>query len=305
MLRTISWGSRGPDVLAVQQALNYRKQPKAPLADASPAVAPGTDAAVRRFHERNRLTSDGIVGPMTRAALFPLGVVTVRAVGMQLRRPTFTAARPGRPNLLPGQLTINPTSPPGFGPGPLTLPSLGPSFGFESVAYPRLMQPLTSPLLAPPQVPGLSLPVHHLEIQPSSSVSLGRRIDLAFSLTLSGVVMIGPEKSRHQEFSSGVISSTPGVFNGGDWTVGWFAQFTHVEQLGRFGNFSWQPNTQVIVGHGMQPFFSASASPAVVQFDANDSLSFSFGGPSVGATLDLRGSTINLGLMSFGVVGKF
>jgi len=305
MLRTLSVGSRGPDVLAVQQALNYRKQPKDPKVDEIGVFGPATDSAVRRFQERNRLTPDGLVGPMTRAALFPLGVVTVRAVGMQLRMPSFPIPRPGGPNLLPGKLTLNPPSQPGLGPGPLTLPSLGPSFGFEPVAYPRLMQPLTSPLLAPPQVPGLSLPVHHLEIQPGSSVSLGRRVDLAFSLTLSGVVMIGPEKRRHQEFSTGLISSTPGAFEGGDWTVGWFAQFTHVEQLGRFSNFSWQPNAQTVVGHGAQPFFSASVSPAVVQFDANDSLSFSLGGPNVSATVDLRGSNVSLGLMSFGVVGKF
>jgi len=304
MLRTLSRGTRGPDVLAVQQALNYRKLPKDPKVDEIGIFGPATDAAVRRFQERNRLTPDGLVGPVTRAVLFPLGVVTVRAIGMQLRMPSFAIPRPGGAAVA-ARLTGNPPSQPAPGPGPLTLPSLGPSFGFEPVAYPRLLQPLTSPLLAPPQVPGLTLPVHHLEIQPGSTVSLGRRIDVAFSLTLSGVVMIGPEKGRHQEFSSGVITSTPGVFAGGDWTVGWFAQFTHVEQLGRFSNFSWQPNAQAVVGHGAQPFFSASVSPAVVQFDANDSLSFSLGGPNVSATVDLNGGTASLGLLSFGVVGKF
>jgi hypothetical protein len=290
----------------VQQALNYRKLPKDPQVDEIGIFGPATDAAVRRFQERNRLTPDGLVGPVTRAVLFPLAVVTVRAIGMQLRMPSFAIPRPGGATVA-ARLTGNPPSQPAPGPGPLTLPSLGPSFGFEPVAYPRLLQPLTSPLLAPPQVPGLTLPVHHLEIQPGSSVSLGRRIEIGFSLTLSGVVMIGPEKGRHQEFSSGVISSTPGVFEGGDWTVGWFAQLTHVEQLGRFSNFSWQPNAQAIVGHGTQPFLSVTASPAVVQFDATDSLSFSFGGPSVttNAALDLKGSTISLGLGSVGVVGKF
>src|ERR1700687_687499 len=117
--------------------------------------------------------------------------------------------------------------------------------------------PISSPLLAPPPIlPGLSIPVHHFEIQPGSSVSLGKRVDVSFSLTLSGVVMLGPEEGRHQEFSSGIVTSTPGLFDGGDWTVGWFAQLTHVEQLGRSGNFSWQPNAQAVIGNATRPFLS-------------------------------------------------
>jgi len=305
MLRSLSWGSRGPDVLAVQQALNCKKEASDPVVDEIGVFGPATDAAVRRFQQRRKLTPDGIVGPITRAALFPLAVVTVRAIGMQLRMPTFPIPRPGGPSLLPGRTALSPRTQPLPGPGPLTLPSLGPSFGFQTVAYPRLLQPLTTPAMTPPSVPGLTIPIHHLELQPGSSVSLGRRVDVAFGLTLSGVVMLGPEKGRHQEFSSGVITSSPGVFDGGDWTVGWFAQLTHVEQLGRSGNFSWQPNAQTIVGHGMQPFLSASVAPANVQFDVNDSLSISFGGPSFTATMDLRGASVSLGLASFGVVGKF
>ena len=301
MLRNLSWGCRGPDVLAVQKALNVRKLAKDPKVDEIGIFGPATDAAVRRFQERNRLVPDGIVGQLTRAALFPLATVTVQAVGMRLRMPSlFPGTPPGA-----GTRAGFGDPPPGPGPGPLTLPPLTPVFGFQPISYPGLAQPLATPTLTPPVVPGISIPVHHFEVQPGSSISLGRRVDIAFSMTVSGVVMIGPEKGRHQEFSSGLLMSTPGVFDGGDWTVGWFAQLTHVEQLGRSGNFSWQPNAQVVGGHGPRPFLSMTASPAVVQFDANEFLSISIGGPGVSATFAPDGATVGWGLGSFGIVGKF
>ncbi len=307
MLRNLSRGDRGNDVLAVQKGLNLRKLPTEPRVDEIGVFGPATDAAVRRFQSRNGLVPDGIVGAKTRAMLFPLAVVTVQTFGFRLRLPSLLdpPSPRFRPNLFPGQLTLGSDPAPTPGLGPLTLPTLAPSFSYQPIPYPRLQFPIATPPLTPPTVPGFTIPVHHFELQPGTSVSFGRRVDVSFSLTVSGVVMIGPENGRHQEFASGIITSTPGVRDGGEWTVGWFAQLTHVEQLARFGNFTWQPNTQVVAGHGGAPFLSVTAAPANVQFDANNSLSISIGGPSVTATFAPEGASLSWGLASFGLVGKF
>ena len=57
----------GPDVVEVQQALLGRGFQLVPGADG--IFGPSTEAAVKAFQSRNGLTSDGIVGPVTRAAL--------------------------------------------------------------------------------------------------------------------------------------------------------------------------------------------------------------------------------------------
>jgi hypothetical protein len=309
MPRNLTMGSSGPDVRAVQQALNLRREPNDPLIREDGAFGTKTAAAVHRFQDNNQLDPDGIVGPLTRVALFPLATVTMRAVGMRLRLPGFERpAQVFRPNLLPGRLTLGSDPPPTPSPSILTLPQLGPLFGYQPIRYPKLPLPITTAPLTPALFPGLTVPVHHFEIAPGSTVSLfdhNRRIDAGFSMTLSGIVMIGDEKLTHNEFSSGFAMSTPGIQSGGDWTVGWFAQITHVHQLNRAGNFSWQPNAQVLRGFMPSPFLAFSASPFVVQFDADDNLSFSFGGPSGTATFDPKGGTLGWSLASFGLVGKF
>jgi hypothetical protein len=298
-MRSLSVGSTGPDVRALQQGLNLRRQPPDTALVEDGVFGPKTQTAVRRFQERNGLAADGVVGPRTRNAIFPLAVVSLRALGMRLRLPPLSLGS-GRQNLS-GGLGAAPA------PSPFMLPPLAPALGgFQPISYPRLLQPLQSPLLPPPpSLPGIQIPVHHLELQPGTSVSLGTPVDVSFSLQLSAVVMLGPENGRHQEFSSGIITSTPGVFSGGDWTVAWFAQLTHVEQLNRAGNFSWQPNAQIAAGHGDRPFLSLTAAPANVQFDVNETISLSFGGPSVTATFAPAGASLSWGLASFGVVGKF
>jgi hypothetical protein len=125
------------------------------------------------------------------------------------------------------------------------MPQLRPLFAYQPIRYPKLAIPIATPSLTPAPFPGLTLtpPVHHFEIAPGPTISLinrNRRIDIGISMTLSGIVMIGDEKLTHNEFSSGIAMSTPGVQAGGDWTVGWFAQITHVHQLNRVRNFSWQ-----------------------------------------------------------------
>jgi hypothetical protein len=54
--------------LGIQQALNYLKVPTPPLTEDG-LMGPLTRAAVQLFQGRNALAVDGIVGPSTRAAL--------------------------------------------------------------------------------------------------------------------------------------------------------------------------------------------------------------------------------------------
>ena len=58
---------RGDDVTAVQRALATRLPGLEVEADG--IFGSNTDRAVRQFQTRQNLTSDGIVGPATRAAL--------------------------------------------------------------------------------------------------------------------------------------------------------------------------------------------------------------------------------------------
>src|ERR1700682_5149149 len=66
--------------------------------------------AVSEYQRPHGLVVAGIVGPPTRASLFPIGVATVAISGMRLRMPEpprfGPAIRP--PNLLPGQLQLGP-----------------------------------------------------------------------------------------------------------------------------------------------------------------------------------------------------
>ena len=162
MLRNLSRGDRGNDALAIQRGLNLRKLPSEPKVDEIGVFGPATDAAVRRFQSRNGLVPDGIVGNKTRAMLFPLAVVTVQTIGFRLRLPSlFDPPSPRfRPNLFPGQLTLDSDPAPAPGLGPLTLATLVPSFSYQPIPYPRQRLPIATPPLTPPSVPGFTIPVH-------------------------------------------------------------------------------------------------------------------------------------------------
>jgi peptidoglycan hydrolase-like protein with peptidoglycan-binding domain len=72
MIRNLSFGSKGPDVKAVQEALNYRRRREDPCIKPDGDFGKHTRAAVLAFQERFDLVTDGIVGYHTRKALFPL-----------------------------------------------------------------------------------------------------------------------------------------------------------------------------------------------------------------------------------------
>lgn len=61
-------GSSGPEVITVQRELNRQSFPRPNLAEDG-MFGPRTELAVKTFQRSNGLVPDGIVGPMTRAAL--------------------------------------------------------------------------------------------------------------------------------------------------------------------------------------------------------------------------------------------
>ncbi len=65
LLRT---GSRGPDVVALQNALNRALVPS-PGLTADGVFGARTDAAVRAFQTQRRIAADGVVGPITQCVL--------------------------------------------------------------------------------------------------------------------------------------------------------------------------------------------------------------------------------------------
>jgi hypothetical protein len=67
--RDLSIGSSGGDVSDLQNALNNRPPSNLPDLDPDGIFGQKTDARVREFQRYNQLAVDGIVGPITRAAL--------------------------------------------------------------------------------------------------------------------------------------------------------------------------------------------------------------------------------------------
>ena len=67
-IRSLSTGMVGPDVKALQEALNaWGATPKL-VTDGK--FGHNTDAAVKAFQKKQKLKDDGVVGRRTRAALF-------------------------------------------------------------------------------------------------------------------------------------------------------------------------------------------------------------------------------------------
>ena len=75
-LRSVSCGIMGPDVVAIQQGLN--KFHNQWLLDPDGVFGNETNKVVCRFQEEQGMVPpDGIVGPITRSALFPYAAATV------------------------------------------------------------------------------------------------------------------------------------------------------------------------------------------------------------------------------------
>jgi hypothetical protein len=134
MGRLIRQGSKGEDVKAVQDVLNFHIRRLAPLA-VDGIFGPLTQARVIEFQKSNKLTADGLVGPNTLGKLFEEEQVPV-TLGLI---PQSSSASPARRGIQPPRLIP-----------PLTLPPI----------RPPLMQPVLTPFLLPPdsftKVPALT-----------------------------------------------------------------------------------------------------------------------------------------------------
>ncbi len=93
--RSLGPGDSGPDVAALQKALNTFPG-SAVTVDGS--FGPGTEAAVRAFQHAHGLTPDGIVGPTARSALegeMPLTSADIAAVAAAVWAHQIVSALPG------------------------------------------------------------------------------------------------------------------------------------------------------------------------------------------------------------------
>jgi putative peptidoglycan binding protein len=124
MGRLIRQGSKGADVRAVQDVLNFHIRRLEPL-DVDGNFGPKTHARVVEFQKANKLKVDGLVGPETLGKLFEEELVPV-------------------PLALVPKLTL---TMPSFGRRPL---GLQPPQLIPPLTLPPLSQPLVSPFLLPP-----------------------------------------------------------------------------------------------------------------------------------------------------------
>ena len=99
-IRDLERGMSGPDVKAIQDALNVQPGLKSPRVDDNGVFGPKTDAKVREFQALKHLKVDGVVGKDTRLALFPVGVATATDRRSQTASAQFPSAAgrslPGR-----------------------------------------------------------------------------------------------------------------------------------------------------------------------------------------------------------------
>ena len=112
MGRLVRQGSKGEDVRAIQDVLNFHIRRLEPLA-VDGDFGPRTHARVVEFQKANQLTADGIVGPRTMAKLFeeeqlPITLALVPQQGSTVGGPP-RGIQP--PRLIP-PLTLPPLTPP-------------------------------------------------------------------------------------------------------------------------------------------------------------------------------------------------
>ena len=322
-LKDLKQGDSGPDVKAVQAALNQ-------VAGASDALAergkfgPKTDKAVRQYQKDHALKPDGIVGPKTRALIFPLGVATITVFGkadsnkLQLKPPSLLSGasgfRPKVPGLTPGKLTLQPDLSArirgGMGNAVFT-PHLFPSLSFP-LYVPRVPDFTFQVPPAPgnsPSPPFLGFVYDHLELQPGgqSTFPLGGLRQDVFFLTMQAVYVRGNPDGKHLELDLGVQMGSPWtglMANGTPWTFNPFIQLTDVDRFGKLGMFHyWQPYAQLgAQGQGpgpTKPSLTANLYPVNLGFDIGDNLTVAIGG-GLAAVLDLQTGKVTAGAQLYG-----
>jgi peptidoglycan hydrolase-like protein with peptidoglycan-binding domain len=316
-IRNLRVGTHGPDVKAIQNALNTW--------GAKPAVNPdgdfedNTDTAVRRFQEAHGLDVDGVVGKDTRTALFPIGVATITLYGMRLRMPDFPTMRQmNTPSLNLPRLTLGTPPPPPVIVGAFSRPL------YDFTRFPGLYTSLPAPRMpdwnlpvpdpANPSSPSeiLGFVYDHVELQPGgqSTFQFGGPRQDAFVLTMQNVYLRGPDDGAHMEADLGVQIGTPVTNPNGGWTVNPFVQLTDVDRFGTLGAFHyWQPYAQAGVqftGLGNpSPQLTANLFPINLGLDLGDFLTLNMAG-GMALTMDLGTGRVQAGFqMAAGLTLKF
>ena len=306
-IRSLSAGATGPDVKAVQEALNVWGAN--PPVDTTGYFGPKTDAAVREFQRAHGLKDDGAVGKKTRAALFPIGVATVTILGMRLKMPELPRFRGGTPPLDVGTLTLQPP------PNPIIDYLNHPSY--TPTRIPRLLTWLPAPNipewnLTVPPVPGksparpLGFVYDHIELQPGGQSTFpfkGARQDL-FILTMQSVYRRGPDDGKHVEADLGVQIGMPVSDPNGPWTFNPFVQLTDVDRFGSLGAFHyWQPYAQAgfqFMGLGNpKPSLTGNLFPVNLGLDIGSLLTVNLAG-GLAFTMDLESGKVQAGLQITG-----
>jgi Putative peptidoglycan binding domain len=112
MGRLIRQGSKGADVRAIQDVLNFHIRRLTPL-EVDGDFGPLTHARVVEFQKSNQLNPDGIIGPNTMGKLFEEEQLPITLVLAPRQAPTIGGPRRGiqPPRLIP-PLTLPPLTPP-------------------------------------------------------------------------------------------------------------------------------------------------------------------------------------------------
>jgi hypothetical protein len=186
MGRLIRQGSKGADVRAIQDVLNFQIRRLEPL-DVDGDFGQKTHDRVVEFQQANGLQVDGVVGPETLGKLFEVELVPVSLAvvpHLTLTMPTLGGSPSGLqpPQLIP-PLTLPPLSPPG---------------------QPPLVSPLSPPVLMPFLLP----PASFLSVP-----SLTQR-GQALQLTLTGPARNDPLDPRVTSFNQimQLVNSLPPDF---------------------------------------------------------------------------------------------
>jgi len=315
-VRSLRLGMSGPDVKAVQQALNTWGAD--PALDPDGAFGQHTDSAVRTFQESQYLDVDGVVGRNTRRALFPVGVATTTLVAYRFRLPDAPLFQrrhdfgfgplTGRGRSLgddPFQLDSSPL----FAPPPLLDPPLWSYYALRR--FPRLATSLAAPNIGDwsPSLPPAASPsfepfgfkFDHVELQPGGQTTFqfGAARQNAFTLTMQNVYQRGSDDGPNQQIALGVQIGTPVMSADTGWTFNPFVQYTDVDRFGALGAFHWwQPYAQAgvqITGLGNpQPTLTGSLFPVNLGIDLTEVLSLSFAG-GLAFTMDLSSGQVQAG----------
>jgi len=245
-LRNVMKGSIGPDVKAIQEGLN--KYYKSCVLAEDGKFGNQTDKIVRRFQEsKGMVPPDGIVGPITRSALFPLVSVTTNFWGTRFQGGRSSPVE--SEGLRLGRLSLGFLIPV---PIPLQIPSglLDALARNEWIQPPARDQPVLAPVVSTP--PGGRIVVDWQQIMQTQRQfdGLFKNQQDSFAVGLQSVFrrrQLNPNES-HLEIATGCLLQSPIGFQdsrGNDFTIGCFAQATWVESLGQSGDFSWAPYVQV------------------------------------------------------------